>query len=126
MDFKDVSLTDILKIFSKQSNLNFIASQDVADKKITLFLNGVPFNEALKEILDANGLVYEMQEDSNVFIVKAKPKDEESQDHKSLSAQIRHCFFIKIKFHYFHCVGFMRAPAHRQGRAGRCGQGFSV
>ena len=40
MDFKDVPLTDILKIFSKKSNLNFIASPDVADKKITLFLNG--------------------------------------------------------------------------------------
>ena len=78
MDFKDVPLTDILKIFSKKSNLNFIASPDVADKKITLFLNSVPFNTALKEVLAANGLIYEMQEDSNVFVVKAKPKDEES------------------------------------------------
>jgi len=79
MDFKDVPLTDILKIFSKQSNLNFIASPDVADKKITLFINGVPFDTALKEVLAANDLIYEMQEDSNVFVVKAKPKGDESR-----------------------------------------------
>ena len=79
MDFKDAALVDILKIFSKQSNSNFVAAPDVADKKITLYLNGVAFSEALKEILDANDLVYEMQGDSNIFIVKTKPKGDESK-----------------------------------------------
>ena len=79
MDFKGASLTDILKIFSKQSNASFVASQEVADKKITLYLNGVAASEALKEILDANDLVYEMKEESNIFVVKAKPVGDEAR-----------------------------------------------
>jgi type IV pilus assembly protein PilQ len=74
IDVKGVSLINVLKIISQQSNLSFIASQDVADKRITLFLNKVPLDQALGMVLDANGLTYEMQHDSNVFVVKAKDK----------------------------------------------------
>ena len=74
IDVKDVSLVNVLKIISQQSGLSFIAAQDVADKKITLYLNKIPLNQALQMVLDANGLTYEMQNDSNVFVVKAKEK----------------------------------------------------
>ncbi len=74
IDVKDVSLVNVLKIISQQSGLSFIATQDVADKKITLYLNKIPLNQALQIVLDANGLTYEMQNDSNVFVVKAKEK----------------------------------------------------
>ncbi|HOW36248.1 MAG TPA: secretin N-terminal domain-containing protein [Candidatus Omnitrophota bacterium] len=70
MDFKDASLTDVLKIFSQQSGLNFIAAENVADKKITLFLDKVPVEEALERILDTNNLAYEIQPESNIFIVR--------------------------------------------------------
>lgn len=73
MDFKEADLNDVLKIFSQQSGLNFIAAQNIADKKITLFLDKVPVEEALERILTANGLTYEIQSDSNIFIVKAAP-----------------------------------------------------
>ena len=79
IDVKDVSLVNVLKIISKQSNLSFIASQDVADKKITLYLNKVPLSQALLTVLDANGLTYEMQDDSNVFVVMAKYKTEKTK-----------------------------------------------
>ena len=72
IDVKDASLMNVLKIISQQSGLSFIASQDVADKKISVYLNKIPFNQALQTVLDANGLTYVMQEDSNVFLVKAK------------------------------------------------------
>ena len=72
IDVKDVSLVNVLKIISQQSGLSFIASQDVADKKITLYLNKIPLNQALQMVLDANGLTYEMQNDSNVFVIKNK------------------------------------------------------
>src|SRR3989338_2735738 len=49
MDFKDASLNDVLKVFSQQSELNFIADQSVIDKKITLFLDQVPVEEALEQ-----------------------------------------------------------------------------
>jgi len=73
IDVKGVSLVDVLKIISKQSGLSFIASPDVSDKKVTLYLNKVPLNQALLTVLDANDLTYEMmKEDSNVFVVKKK------------------------------------------------------
>ena len=74
IDVKDASLVNVLKIISQQSGLSFIANQDVADKKITLYLNKIPLNQALPMMLDANGLTYQMQNDSNVFVVKAKEK----------------------------------------------------
>ena len=39
MDFKDASLKDILKVFSIQAGMNFIASEAVQDRKITLYLD---------------------------------------------------------------------------------------
>jgi len=75
MDFKDVSLMDVLKILSKQSGMNFISAGDVSSKKITLFLDNIPIEEALDKILDANGLTYEMAPNSEVFIVKSKSQN---------------------------------------------------
>ena len=71
MDFKDAALTDVLKIFSKQSGMNFIAAQDAGNKKITLFLENIPVEEALEKILSANGLTYDMPPGSGIFVVKA-------------------------------------------------------
>jgi type II secretory pathway component GspD/PulD (secretin) len=70
MDFKDAALTDVLKIFSQQSGLNFIAATNVSDKKINLYLDSVPVENALERILLANSLTYELDRSSNIFIVK--------------------------------------------------------
>lgn len=76
MDFQDANLKDILKIFSQQSGMNFIASEAVADRRVTLYLDKVPVEQALEQILTANSLAYEIQEGSNIFVVKetGKPK----------------------------------------------------
>ncbi len=78
MDFRDVDLKDILKIFSIQSGLNFIASESVQDRKITLYLDKVPIQEAMDKIFKANNLSYELDKASNIFIVKdwGKPQVE--------------------------------------------------
>ncbi|MBF0571597.1 MAG: secretin and TonB N-terminal domain-containing protein [Candidatus Omnitrophica bacterium] len=76
LDLKDASLTSVLKSFSLQTGLSFIAASDVADKSITLYLNKVPLNQALQMVLDANGLTYEMKENTNIFVVKASDKAE--------------------------------------------------
>ena len=70
LDFKDASLKDILKLLSIQSGLNFIAGQNVQDRKMTLYLDKVPLREAMDDIFKANNLSYELDQDSNVFIVK--------------------------------------------------------
>lgn len=78
MDFKDADLKDILKIFSVQSGLNFIASESVQDRKITLYLDKVPIQEAMDKLFKANNLSYELDKASNIFIVKdwGKPQVE--------------------------------------------------
>lgn len=70
MDFQDANLRDILKIFSVQSGLNFIASEAVKERKVTLYMDKVPIREAMDKIFKANNLSYELDEDSNIFIVK--------------------------------------------------------
>jgi len=70
MDFKDVSLKDILKAFSIQAGMNFIASEAVQDRTITLYLDKVPLNLAMEKIFKANNLSYELDKKANIFIVK--------------------------------------------------------
>jgi len=70
MDFQDASLKSILKIFSEQAGLNFIASQNVQDRTVTLYLVDVPLQEALNKIMSANNLTYELDAGSNIFVVK--------------------------------------------------------
>jgi len=70
MDFKDASLKDILKAFSMQSRLNFIASEAVQDRKVTLYLDKVPLSYAMDEIFSANNLSYDLDNKSNIFVVK--------------------------------------------------------
>lgn len=70
MDFQDAKLKDILKIFSIQSGLNFIASEDVQNRSTTLYLDNVPIKDAMNKIFKANNLTYELDRASNIFIVK--------------------------------------------------------
>ncbi len=70
MDFKDANLKDILKVFSIQSGLNFIASEGVQDRKVTLYLDQVPLKGAMDRLFKANNLSYELDKDSSIFIVK--------------------------------------------------------
>ncbi len=70
MDFKDVSLRDILKAFSQLSGLNFVATEMVQERKITLYLDSVSVRDALDKIFKANNLAYDLEPESNIFIVK--------------------------------------------------------
>ena len=78
MDFQDAALKDILKILSIQSGLNFISSEGVENRKITLYLDKVAIKEAMDKLFKANNLAYELDRDSNIFIVKdlGKPQVE--------------------------------------------------
>jgi type IV pilus assembly protein PilQ len=75
MDFKDASLKDILKAFSIQSGVNFIASQDIEDRTVTLYLDEVSVREAMDSLFKANNLDYEYVEEAKIILVKkAEPK----------------------------------------------------
>lgn len=70
MDFKDANLKDILKAFSIQSGMNFIASEAVQERKVTLYLDNVPLTLAMDKIFSANNLSYELDQNANIFVVK--------------------------------------------------------
>jgi len=70
MDFKDVSLRDALKAFSIQSGMNFLASEGVQERKITLYFDKVPLKEAMNKLFEANNLSYVMDPEAKIFIVK--------------------------------------------------------
>ncbi len=76
MDFQDASLKDVLKIFSIQSGLNFISSETVQDRKMTLYLDKVPLKETMDKLFKANNLSYEIDPNSNLFIVRDWGKPE--------------------------------------------------
>ncbi|MCM8801486.1 MAG: hypothetical protein NC912_05745 [Candidatus Omnitrophica bacterium] len=78
LDLKDADLKDVLKIFSMQSGLNFIASESIQDRKVTLYFDKTPIKDAMEKFLQVNNLSYEIDRDSNIIIVKeiAKPEIE--------------------------------------------------
>lgn len=74
MDFQDADLKDVLKVFSQQAKLNFIASENVKDRKVTLYLDKVSVEDALTTIMRANNLTFEQMKDSEIFVVNESGK----------------------------------------------------
>ncbi|MDO8730407.1 MAG: secretin N-terminal domain-containing protein [Candidatus Omnitrophota bacterium] len=69
MDITGAYLEDVLKLLSRQAGMNFVASEGVREKKITLYFDGVPISDALNTILKANGLSITSHEGKNLFVV---------------------------------------------------------
>ncbi len=76
MDFQDASIKDVLKVFSIQSGMNFLASGVVQDRKITLYMDKVPLSKAMDNLFRANNLSYELDKNANIFVVKDWGKPE--------------------------------------------------
>ncbi len=72
MNFKDADILSILRLLSKQNDLNLVANKDVRGK-ITVHFNEVRLEEALETILKANGYDYYIERD----IIFVKPMDSE-------------------------------------------------
>ncbi|MCP4649322.1 MAG: hypothetical protein GY853_04455 [PVC group bacterium] len=73
LDFKDANLKDVLKVFSQQSGLNFVATQNIQDRPVTLYMEEVKVENALQALLASNNLGLEQSPGSNIIIVKAQP-----------------------------------------------------
>ncbi len=70
MDLENADLVDVLKVLAQQTGLNFISTEIVRSRKLTLYLDQVPLKEALDTIFKANNLTYTFYPESKVFIVK--------------------------------------------------------
>jgi len=74
MDLENALLVDVLKVLSQQTGLNFISTEAVRSRNITLYFEEVPLKEAIDTVFKANNLSYDYYPDSNVFIVKEMGK----------------------------------------------------
>ena len=77
MNMEKVPIEQLLKAFSQQSGLNFLAGTGVGDTKVTLYLRDVSVEDALSSILNATGLTYRQLDNSDIFIV-VEPSEEEA------------------------------------------------
>lgn len=71
MSFDNAPLTEVLKIFSEQTGMNFVTSQEIESKTATVHFEDVPVQDALDSIMSANNLRYRQKEGSSVYIVYA-------------------------------------------------------
>ncbi|MEI6633098.1 MAG: secretin and TonB N-terminal domain-containing protein [Chlamydiota bacterium] len=79
-DFKDADLVNILRIFSMRYGINIIAGPEVKGK-VTIRLMDVPWETALKLILDSNNYSYVKQQ--NVFRILSRDQlDKEPMETK--------------------------------------------
>ena len=70
LDLQDAKLVDVLKMFSQQSGLNFVANEAVKERVITLYLENAGLKEAMDVLFKANNLSYDYYPEANIFVVK--------------------------------------------------------
>ncbi len=70
LEFKDMGVTDVLKLISKKSGLNIVAGKNVQGK-VTIYLKNVDVRDALRIILESNDLAY-VEEDDIIKVLTGK------------------------------------------------------
>lgn len=79
LNAQDANLSEILKVLSDRSSMNFVAGEGVQKAKITIILNKTPVAEAIDLIVRAAGLSYEIIGNSVLIGEAGKLKDEVGQ-----------------------------------------------
>ncbi len=74
LELENAQLVDVLKMLSQQVNLNFISTEAVGERMLTLYMEKVPLRDAMDVIFVANNLAYDYYPDSNIFVVKEMGK----------------------------------------------------
>jgi len=69
LDLTNAFLEDVLKLLSKESGMNFVASQAVRDQTITTYMNEVPIHAAIESLLEANRLTLKQRGGGNLYVV---------------------------------------------------------
>ena len=96
MDLENASLVNVLKALSQQSGLNFVSTEAVKERKLTLYFKDVPLKNAMDIIFKANGLGYDYFPDARIFVVKemGKPKIE-------LKTKVYNLKYARLKYSRF-------------------------
>jgi type IV pilus assembly protein PilQ len=73
---KEANLSEVLKVLSERSGMNFVAGRGVHKEKITIILNKTPLDEAINLLVRAAGLSYEIIGNSVLIAAPDKLKEE--------------------------------------------------
>jgi len=74
MDLNNVPLTQVLKIMTEQSGVNFTVSKEVSEIRITARFDKVPVEEALNAISSAYGLIYERVGRTDSVVIRKRKR----------------------------------------------------
>jgi len=72
LDFVDADISEVIRFFALKTEMNFVLAEGVKGK-VTIHLYNIPFDEALKTVLDQKGLI-PIQYSENVVKIVNKEK----------------------------------------------------
>jgi type IV pilus assembly protein PilQ len=72
LDFVDADIAEVIRFFALKTEMNFVLAEGVAGK-VVIHLHNVPFDEALKAVLEQKGLIA-IQYSENVIKIVDKTK----------------------------------------------------
>jgi len=72
LDFVDADIAEVIRFFALKTGMNFVLAEGVAGK-VVIHLHNVPFDEALKAVLEQKGLIA-IQYSENVIKIVDKTK----------------------------------------------------
>lgn len=67
VDFREQTLDQAIRVFSEQSGLNLVASEEANKKKVTLFLRNVRPMDVLENLTKTHDLYYKIDEQSGII-----------------------------------------------------------
>jgi len=67
MEFKDAQISDVVRIISEASGLNIVATNEAAQKRVTLYLHDVSARQAMEIISKTGGLWYRHDPDLDAY-----------------------------------------------------------
>jgi len=84
LDFKGASLREVVRVLSAETHINFVIPEKLSAQKVYISLKNVPWDQALKAILDTNGLGIVKMGGDVVRIDSLDNLDKEKQDSGSI------------------------------------------
>jgi general secretion pathway protein D len=88
--FNNTNLRDVLSAIGGMTGINIVYDREVADRPITLDLNGVTLEEALDQIMTTNQLSYKVQSERSILVFP-----DTTQKHAQYDEQVIRTFYIQ-------------------------------
>ncbi|MCF7874150.1 MAG: hypothetical protein K9L84_05105 [Candidatus Omnitrophica bacterium] len=70
LDLEGAKLVDVLKMLSQQTGLNFISTEAIRDREMTLYIQDVALKKAMDIIFESNNLSYNFYPEAEMFVIK--------------------------------------------------------